>query len=526
MNFPEMEEKVLDFWKENDVFQKSIDIREGAPKFVFFEGPPTANGMPHPGHVLTRAIKDVVLRYQTMCGKQIARKAGWDTHGLPVELEVEKSLGISGKPQIEEYGVEAFVKKCKESVFKYEQEWRKMTERLGFWVDLDDPYVTYHDNYIESVWWAVKTIYDKGLMYKGYKVVPYCPRCGTALSSHEVAQGYKDIKEPSIFVQFKVMDRENEYFLVWTTTPWTLPSNVALAVSEDADYAYVKAGGKTLILARDLVEAVMGEEMEYSIDKVVKGRELLGIKYEPLFRFEEPEKEAWRVIAGDYVTLTDGTGIVHIAPAFGEDDMRVSRQNDLPVIQLVNTEGKFVESVTPWAGMFVKDADPKITAELKSRGMLFKVVQNEHSYPFCWRCDTPLLYYARSSWFIKMSEVRDKLLANNNTINWQPEHIRDGRFGNFLENVIDWAVSRERYWGTPLPLWVCEDCGHVHAIGSKEELRSLATDMPDQIELHRPYIDNVHIKCPECGGMMVEKGNKCLCINENCGYVCAISENK
>lgn len=500
MNFPEMEEKVLDFWKENDVFQKSIDIREGAPKFVFFEGPPTANGMPHPGHVLTRAIKDVVLRYQTMCGKQIARKAGWDTHGLPVELEVEKSLGISGKPQIEEYGVEAFVKKCKESVFKYEQEWRKMTERLGFWVDLDDPYVTYHDNYIESVWWAVKTIYDKGLMYKGYKVVPYCPRCGTALSSHEVAQGYKDIKEPSIFVQFKVMDREDEYFLVWTTTPWTLPSNVALAVSEDADYAYVKADGKTFVLAKDLVEAVMGEEMEYSIDKVVKGRELLGIKYEPLFRFEEPEKEAWRVIAGDYVTLTDGTGIVHIAPAFGEDDMRVSRQNDLPIIQLVNTEGKFVESVTPWAGMFVKDADPKITAELKSRGMLFKVVQNEHSYPFCWRCDTPLLYYARSSWFIKMSEVRDKLLANNNTINWQPEHIRDGRFGNFLENVIDWAVSRERYWGTPLPLWVCEDCGHVHAIGSKEELRSLATDMPDQIELHRPYIDNVHIKCPECGG--------------------------
>ena len=500
MNFPEMEESILEFWDNEKIFEKSIENRDGAPKFIFYEGPPTANGMPHPGHVLTRAIKDVVTRYETMCGKQVARKAGWDTHGLPVELEVEKNLGIAGKPQIEEYGVEAFVKKCKESVFKYELEWRNMTKRIGFWVDLDNPYVTYHDNYIESVWWAIKTIWDKDLMYKGYKVVPYCPRCGTALSSHEVAQGYKDVRETSIFVKLAVSGKESESFLVWTTTPWTLPSNVALAVSADAEYSYVKYEGETLILATELIERVLGEEASYEIVKKVKGTDLVGMSYEPLYNFEEPDGKAWEVVTGDFVTLSDGSGIVHIAPAFGEDDMTVGRENNLAVLQLVNTEGKFVESVTPWAGIFVKKADPMIIKELDSRGKLFRAVEFEHSYPMCWRCDTPLLYYARSSWFIKMSEVRDRLLKNNENINWFPSHIKDGRFGNFLENVIDWAVSRERYWGTPLPIWICEECGHAQAIGGKEELRKHAIDMPDELELHRPYIDAVHIACEKCGG--------------------------
>ncbi|MCR4425161.1 MAG: isoleucine--tRNA ligase [Firmicutes bacterium] len=497
MDFPEMESRILDFWKENRVFENSVRQREGAPEFIFYEGPPTANGLPHPGHVLTRAIKDVVLRYKTMTGYQVRRKGGWDTHGLPVELEVEKQLGISGKPDIERYGVEAFVRKCKESVFVYEQEWRRMTERLGFWIDMDDPYVTYHDSYIESVWWAVKTIWEKGLMYRGHKVVPYCPRCGTALSSHEVAQGYRDVTEPSVYVRFRVPGSENLSFLVWTTTPWTLPSNVALAVSPEFEYAYVAVGRETLILARDLVETrVHGP---YEVTKVVRGSDLAGMTYEPLYQFAEVDRPAYRVVTGDFVTLTEGTGIVHIAPAFGEDDMRVGRENDLPVVQLVDTQGRFDPRVGPWAGTFVKEADPLITQDLKARGLLFEEVDYTHSYPFCWRCDTPLLYYARSSWFIRMSELRDRLLANNNAINWYPGHIREGRFGNFLENVIDWAVSRERYWGTPMPIWVCGECGHEHAVGGVDELKKMARVLPAHLELHRPYIDEAVLSCPKCG---------------------------
>ncbi len=500
MDFPRLEQEILDRWRREKVFEESVTRRKGAPKFVFFEGPPTANGLPHPGHVETRAMKDVVLRYKTMKGFYVPRKAGWDTHGLPVELEVEKELGISGKPQIEEFGVEEFIKRCKASVFKYEQEWRRMTERLGFWLDMDDPYITYHDTYIESVWWAVKTIYEKGLLYRGHKVVPYCPRCGTALSSHEVAQGYREVTDPSLYVRFPVRGQEKAFFLAWTTTPWTLPSNAALAVSADAEYAYVRAGDETLIMAKELVEGVVSEPC--SIERVVKGSELVGAEYEPLFAFVEPEEPAWRVVAADFVSLEDGTGIVHIAPAFGEDDMRVGVENGLPVIQLVNAEGRFDERVPQWAGMFVKEADPLIMKDLESRGLIFKVAQCEHTYPFCWRCDTPLLYYARASWFIKMSSLREQLLANNSEISWYPEYIRDGRFGNFLDNVVDWAVSRERYWGTPLPIWICEDCRHQHVVGSVAELRGMARTLPEHFELHRPYIDQAVLTCPECGGDM------------------------
>ena len=498
MDFPQMERKILERWESERVFARSVAQREGAPKFVFFEGPPTANGLPHPGHVLTRAMKDVVLRYKTMKGYQVPRKAGWDTHGLPVELEVEKQLGISGKPQIEQYGVRDFVHKCKESVFKYEQEWRRMTERLGFWVDMDDPYVTYHDSYIESVWWAVKTIWDKGLMYRGHKVVPYCPRCGTALSSHEVAQGYRDVSDPSVFVRFRVRGQEGLSLLAWTTTPWTLPSNVALAVSPDYEYAYVEIDGETLIMAKELVDARI--TAPHTILRTVRGSELVDMEYEPLYTFARPDAPAYRVVAGDFVTLTEGTGIVHIAPAFGEDDMRVAQASGLPLVQLVDTQGRFDERAGDWSGMFVKDADPLIVEDLRSRGLLYTEMEYEHSYPFCWRCDTPLLYYARASWFIRMSELRDRLIANNHTINWYPEHIRDGRFGNFLENVVDWAVSRERYWGTPLPIWVCQDCGHEHAVGSIAELKQMAKELPDHFELHRPYIDQAVLACPKCGG--------------------------
>ncbi len=498
MDFPRMEREILERWSSERVFERSVAQREGAPKFVFFEGPPTANGLPHPGHVLTRAMKDVVLRYKNMKGYYVPRKAGWDTHGLPVELEVEKQLGISGKPQIEEYGVGSFVQRCKESVFKYEQEWRRMTERLGFWVDMDDPYVTYHDSYIESVWWAVKTIWEKGLMYRGHKVVPYCPRCGTALSSHEVAQGYRDVAEPSIFVRFRVVGQEGLSLLAWTTTPWTLPSNVALAVSPDFEYAYVRVGDETLIMARDLVESRV--DAPHTILRAVRGSELVGMEYEPLFSLAEPDAPAYRVVAGDFVTLTDGSGIVHIAPAFGEDDMRVAQANGLPIVQLVDTQGRFDESAGAWSGMFVKEADPLIIEDLNRRGLLYSEMEYEHSYPFCWRCDTPLLYYARASWFIRMSELRDRLIANNHTINWYPEHIRDGRFGNFIENVVDWAVSRERYWGTPLPIWICQDCGHEHAVGSVAELRQMAKELPEHFELHRPSIDQAVLSCPECGG--------------------------
>ncbi|MGB9839868.1 isoleucine--tRNA ligase [Thermovenabulum sp.] len=497
MNFVPIEENILEFWKENDIFKKSIEQRKNAPNYVFYEGPPTANGKPHAGHVLTRVIKDLIPRYRTMLGYRVDRKAGWDTHGLPVELEVEKQLGISGKPQIEEYGVEEFIKKCKESVFTYEQEWRKMTERVGFWIDLDDPYVTYHNSYIESVWWALKKFWEKGLLYKGHKVVPYCPRCGTSLSSHEVAQGYEEVEDPSVFVKFKVLDEENTYFLVWTTTPWTLPSNVALAVKDDYTYVKVKQGEDYLILAEGRLSVLEGE---YEIVEKFPGERLAGKKYEPVFPFFEKEKDrAFYVVLADFVTLDEGTGIVHMAPAFGEDDYKMGQKYGLPVLQPVDAQGKFTKEVPLWEGLFVKDADKGIIKELKVSGKLYKAERYKHTYPFCWRCDTPLLYYARSSWFIKTTAIKERLLELNKKIGWHPEHIRDGRFGNFLENVIDWCLSRERYWGTPLNIWVCEDCGHHHAVGSIQELKQMSKVPFEDIELHKPYVDEVILSCPECG---------------------------
>jgi len=500
LNFVEREKEILDFWKDNHIFEKSIKIREGSPRFTFYDGPPTANGKPHIGHIITRVVKDIIPRYKTMKGFQVLRKAGWDTHGLPVELEIEKQLGISGKPQIENYGIEPFIKKCKQSVFKYVEEWREMSDRVGFWVDMDNPYVTYHNDYIESEWWALKKIWEKNLLYKGHKIVPYCPRCGTALSSHEVAQGYKDVKEVSVIAKFKLKNKDNEFFLAWTTTPWTLPSNVALCVNAKEDYVKVKCGEEVFILAEALVSNVLSGK-DFNIIETLKGKELEYMEYEPLFDFASPDKKAFFVTCDSYVTLTDGTGIVHIAPAFGEDDANVGRNYNLPFVQLVDEQGKFVDCVTPWKGMFVKDADKLIIENLNETGKLFAAIPFEHSYPFCWRCDTPLLYYARDTWFIKMTEVRDKLVKNNETVNWLPENIKHGRFGNFLENVIDWGLSRERYWGTPLPIWECE-CGHKHLVGSIEELKSMSDNCPDDIELHKPYIDNVLLNCPKCGKKM------------------------
>ena len=499
LNFFEREKEILNFWKENDIFGKSIEARSQAPVFTFYDGPPTANGKPHIGHILTRVIKDLIPRYKTMKGYKVLRKAGWDTHGLPVELEIEKQLGISGKPQIEKFGVEPFIKKCKDSVFTYESLWREMSDRVGFWADMDNPYVTYHNDYIESVWWAIKQIWDKGLLYKGHKIVPYCPRCGTALSSHEVAQGYKDVKETSAIAKFKVKGKDNEYILAWTTTPWTLSSNVGLCVNPKETYVKVQSGDEIYIMAQALVESVIGEEI--TILETYIGEELKGLEYEPLFDYVKPDKKCYFIVADGYVTLTDGTGIVHIAPAFGEDDARVGREYDLPFVQLVNEQGNFVDEAADFAGMFVKDADPLILDKLKAENKLFKALPFEHSYPFCWRCDTPLLYYARDTWFIAMTKVREQLTKNNDTVNWLPDNIKHGRFGNFLENVIDWGLSRERYWGTPLPIWECE-CGHRHTIGSIEELKSMSDDCPEEIELHKPYIDNVHLNCPECGGKM------------------------
>lgn len=497
LNFEEREHDIIKFWEDKKVFERSTRA-EGAPVFTFYDGPPTANGKPHIGHILTRVMKDIVPRYKTMKGYRVLRKAGWDTHGLPVELEVEKMLGIDGKPQIEKYGVEPFVEECKKSVWKYESLWKDMSNRVGFWADMENPYVTYHNEYIESVWWALKQIWDKGLLYKGYKIVPYCPRCGTALSSHEVAQGYKDVEETSVYARFKVKN-EDMYLMAWTTTPWTLPSNVALAVNPTETYVKVKWNGDTYIMAKVLVPSVLGEDVE--ILEEMQGNDLKGMEYEPLFDFAKPDKKCYYVIADDYVTTTDGCGIVHIAPAFGEDDARVGRDNDLPFVQLVNTEGKMVEGTGKFEGLFVKDADPLVIEDLKSRGLLHRAVKFTHSYPFCWRCDTPLIYYARESWFIKMTAVRDQLLKNNQTVNWMPDNIKNGRFGNFLENVIDWGLSRERYWGTPLPIWECS-CGYKHTIGSIEELKSMSDDCPENIELHKPYIDAVHLNCPKCGGKM------------------------
>jgi isoleucyl-tRNA synthetase len=499
LNFVEREVEVLNFWKNNEIFEKSISIRKNADTFTFYDGPPTANGKPHIGHVITRIVKDIIPRYKTMKGYKVLRKAGWDTHGLPVELEVEKKLGISGKPDIVKYGVESFIAQCKESVWPYEALWRKMSDRVGYWIDMDDPYVTYDNNYIESIWWALKTIADKDLIYKGYRVVPYCPRCGTSLSSHEVAQGYKDVKDKSVYVKFKLSKSTNEYFLAWTTTPWTLPSNVGLAVNANENYVYAQYGDDVLILAEALVEKVLTEG--YSILKVVKGIELEKLEYEPLFTFEVPDKKCFYVCCDDYVTLTDGTGIVHTSPAFGEDDARIAKIYDLPFLQLVNEQGNFVECVTPWAGIFVKDADPLIIKELKNNSSLFKAEEYEHSYPFCWRCDTHLLYYARNAWFIKMSSMRERLVENNNSVNWYPETIKTGRFGKFLENVIDWSLSRERYWGTPLPIWECE-CGNIHTVGSIEELKEMSITKLDKVELHKPFIDTVFLKCPKCSGEM------------------------
>lgn len=497
LKFVEREKEVEKFWEDEEIFEKSIEDRKDSPTYMFYDGPPTANGKPHIGHVLTRVIKDMIPRYRTMKGYKVPRKAGWDTHGLPVELEVEKKLGLDGKEQIEAYGLEPFIKECKESVWKYKGMWEEFSGVVGFWADMENPYVTYENNFIESEWWALKQIWDKGLLYKGFKVVPYCPRCGTPLSSHEVAQGYKDVKEKSAIVKFRVKG-EDAYFLAWTTTPWTLPSNVALCVNPVETYVRVRKEGTTYIMAEALVEKVL--ESDFEILDRFDGKSLEYKEYEPLFDFVDPKKKAWFVTCDDYVTLTDGTGIVHIAPAFGEDDSRIGRKYDLPFIQLVNSKGEMTKE-TKWEGVFVKKADPLVLKDLKENGKLFAAPTFEHSYPHCWRCDTPLIYYARESWYIKMTEVKDDLIRNNQTINWIPESIGKGRFGDWLENVQDWAISRNRYWGTPLNVWQCS-CGAMHSIGSIEELKSMSENCPEHIELHRPFIDAVTIKCPECGGQM------------------------
>ena len=512
LNFVDREKEVEKFWRENDIFRKSMENRKEGPTYTFYDGPPTANGKPHIGHVLTRVIKDMIPRYRTMKGYMVPRKAGWDTHGLPVELEVEKQLGLDGKEQIEEYGLDPFITKCKESVWKYKGMWEDFSATVGFWADMDDPYVTYHDDFIESEWWALKQIWDKGLLYKGFKIVPYCPRCGTPLSSHEVAQGYKAVKERSAVVRFKVKG-EDAYFLAWTTTPWTLPSNVALCVNPDETYCKVKAAdGYTYYLAQALLDTVLGrlkteEAPAYEILETYKGQELEYKEYEPLFACageaaEKQHKKGHFVTCDSYVTMTDGTGIVHIAPAFGEDDAKVGRKYDLPFVQFVDGKGELTAE-TPYAGLFVKDADPKVLVDLDKEGKLFDAPKFEHDYPFCWRCDTPLIYYARESWFIKMTAVRDDLVRNNKTVNWIPESIGEGRFGNWLENIQDWGVSRNRYWGTPLNIWECAECGHQESVGSREELEKLSENPKAKtVELHRPYIDEITCKCPKCGGTM------------------------
>ena len=512
LNFVEREKETAKFWKDNDIFKKSMKQREGCPTYTFYDGPPTANGKPHIGHVLTRVIKDMIPRYSTMKGYMVPRKAGWDTHGLPVELEVEKELGLDGKEQIEEYGLDPFIRKCKESVWKYKGMWEDFSNTVGFWADMDNPYVTYHDDFIESEWWALKQIWDKGLLYKGFKIVPYCPRCGTPLSSHEVAQGYKAVKERSAVVRFKVVG-EDAYFLAWTTTPWTLPSNVALCVNPEETYCKVKAAdGYTYYMAQALLDKVLGklageDEKAYEVLETMKGADLEYKEYEPLFAAagvaaEKQHKKGFFVTCDDYVTMSDGTGIVHIAPAFGEDDSKVGRKYDLPFVQFVNGKGEMTEE-TDYAGTFVKDADPQILKDLDAKGLLFDAPKFEHDYPFCWRCDTPLIYYARESWFIKMTAVKEDMIRNNNTINWIPESIGKGRFGDWLNNLQDWGVSRNRYWGTPLNVWECEGCGHMEAIGSRQELADRSGN-PDaaKVELHRPYIDEVTFTCPDCGKTM------------------------
>ena len=512
MNFVEREKEVEEFWKEDNTFKKSMEQREGCPTYTFYDGPPTANGKPHIGHVLTRVIKDMIPRYRTMKGYYVPRKAGWDTHGLPVELEVEKLLGLDGKEQIEQYGLDPFITKCKESVWKYKGMWEDFSGTVGFWADMDNPYVTYDDNFIESEWWALKTIWDKGLLYKGFKIVPYCPRCGTPLSSHEVAQGYKDVKERSAVVRFKVKG-EDAYILAWTTTPWTLPSNVALCVNPNEEYAKVKAAdGYVYYMASALLDTVLGKlakdgEAAYEVLETYKGKDLEGKEYETLYQCAadlaaKQHKKGHYVVCDTYVTLTDGTGVVHIAPAFGEDDAQVGRKYDLPFVQFVDEKGDMTKE-TPFAGLFVKKADPEVLKDLDARGLLFDAPKFEHSYPHCWRCDTPLIYYARESWFIKMTAVRDDLVRNNETVNWIPQSIGKGRFGNWLENIQDWGVSRNRYWGTPLNVWQCEECGHQEAIGSREQLKEMSgNEKALTVELHRPYIDEITCTCPKCGKTM------------------------
>ncbi len=498
LNFVQREKNIEKFWKENKIFEKSIDSRREGTPYVFYDGPPTANGKPHIGHVLTRVIKDMIPRYRTMKGCMVPRKAGWDTHGLPVEIEVEKLLGLDGKEQIEQFGLDEFIEKCKESVWKYKGMWEEFSGTVGFWADMDNPYVTYHDDFIESEWWALSEIWKKGLLYKGHKIVPYCPRCGTPLSSHEVAQGYKDVKERSAIARFKVKGTENEYFLAWTTTPWTLPSNVALCVNPNEKYVKIKNGEYVYILAEALIPAVI--QGEYETLEEYTGKDLEYKEYEPLFDFVNPDKKAYYVVCDTYVTLTDGTGIVHIAPAFGEDDNKVGKKYDLPFVQLVDSKGEMTAE-TKWAGMFCKKADKEILKDLEIRGLLFSAPSFEHSYPHCWRCDSPLIYYARESWFIKMTAVREQLIKNNNTVNWIPESVGKGRFGDWLENIQDWGISRNRYWGTPLNIWECS-CGHQHAVGSKKELKEMAVESFEDVELHRPHIDKIILKCPECGGEM------------------------
>ncbi len=498
-SYPKMEEEILSYWEKNKIFEKSVEKRKNNKKFVFLEGPPTANGLPHPGHVLTRTVKDVVLRYKTMKGYYIERRAGWDTHGLPVEIEVEKMLGLKNKQEVEKYGIEKFNEACKESVFRYEEAWKEMTRRVGFWIDMENPYITLDNKYIESVWWSLKEAWKKGLLYRGYKVTPYCPRCGTTLSSHEVAQGYKEVEDPSIFVKFKVKGKD-EYFLAWTTTPWTLISNVALAVHPDEWYLKIEYEGEKLILAEERIAVLLKGKEYVEIDRY-RGKELEGIEYEPLYKFVIPDKKCWYVITADFVTMDEGTGIVHIAPAFGEEDYEAGLKYDLPIIQLVDLEGKFKREVAPWAGKFVKDADSEIIEDLKRRGLLVSKQTYKHQYPFCWRCDSPLLYYAIESWFIGMSKLKKELVKNNEKINWYPAYIKHGRFGEFIKEARDWALSRKRYWGTPLPIWICKKCKKEICIGSIEELKEKAVNFPEKLDLHRPYVDRIILKC-DCGGEM------------------------
>ena len=505
--FVGIERKIYKKWEDNKIIKKNLDLNQGKEYFTFYDGPPTANGMPHAGHILTRVIKDLIPRYKVMKGYRVIRKAGWDTHGLPVELEIEKKLGISGKEQIEEYGVEKFTKECKESVFKYVHIWEEMTNKVGFWVDMENPYITYDNKYIESVWWALKELWKKGLLYEGHKVMPYCPRCGTALSSHEVAQGYKDVKDLTCIAKFKLKS-DNRYILAWTTTPWTLPSNLALAINKSYDYADVKVNigdednkkYEIFVLAKELVDVVF-KDKEYEIIETYKGDKLLGLEYEQLMPFAKVEGKAFEILHGDFVTLEEGTGIVHLAPAYGEDDSLVCQKNNIAFVNLVDKSGKFVPEVEPWKGKFVRDCNEEICDWLQKENKLFSREKHLHSYPHCWRCDTPLLYYPKESWFVAMSKLRKELVDNNNKVNWYPDTIREGRFGNFLENVIDWGISRDRYWGTPLPIWTCE-CGHQECIGSIDELTKKGIDVPDDIELHKPYIDDIYLKCPDCGKKM------------------------